>query len=132
MLHKWHRPTADLYRLSFYCAGEALYTNGEWCALTNCMVQGAAVKLLHMEYLDLAVEERVALLSALTSMALACEPIRDFISTQAEALAAPSRKVSFPSQPDPVEAWNKQTSQDSCSCRSSTDGCPPELMAAAL
>ncbi|KAK9833054.1 hypothetical protein WJX74_005940 [Apatococcus lobatus] len=52
----------------------------------------AAVKLLHMEYLDLGVEQRVALLAALTSMALTCEPIRDYISAQAEALAAPSRK----------------------------------------
>ena len=56
-------------------------------------MQEAAVKLLHMEYLDLHVEQRVSLLAALTSMALACEPIREHISAQAEALAAPSRKV---------------------------------------
>ena len=57
------------------------------------MLQEAAVKLLHMEYLDLQVEQRVSLLAALTSMALACEAIREHISAQAEALAAPSRKV---------------------------------------
>ena len=56
-------------------------------------MQEAAVKLLHMEYLDLGVEQRVAFLAALTSMALACEPIRVHISAKAEALAAPSRKV---------------------------------------
>lgn len=56
-------------------------------------MQEAAVKLLHMEYLDLGVKQRVALLTALTSMALTCEPIREHISAQAEALAAPSRKV---------------------------------------
>ena len=49
--------------------------------------------MLHTDYADLAVEQRVTILAALTAMALTCEPIREHIALQAEALAAPALKV---------------------------------------
>ena len=57
-------------------------------------MQGAALKLAYMEYADLRVGERLALLQGLLEMALEVESIREYISARVEAMAPPSRDKS--------------------------------------
>ena len=55
-------------------------------------MQGAALKLAYMEYADLGLEERLALLQALLEQALDCEVVRELITSKVEALALPRHK----------------------------------------
>lgn len=55
-------------------------------------VQGAALKLAYMEYADLALEERLALLQGLLEQALDCEVVRELITSKVEAMALPRQK----------------------------------------
>ena len=45
-----------------------------------------------MEYADLAVEERLALLQGLLEQALDCEVVREVITSKVEAMALPRQK----------------------------------------
>ena len=45
-----------------------------------------------MEYADLGLEERLALLQALLEQALDCEVVRDLITSKVEAMASPRQK----------------------------------------
>ena len=45
-----------------------------------------------MEYADLGLEERLALLQALLEQALDCEVVRELITSKVEALAIPRQK----------------------------------------
>lgn len=45
-----------------------------------------------MEYADLGLEERLALLQALLEQALDCEVVRELITSKVEALALPRHK----------------------------------------
>ena len=45
-----------------------------------------------MEYADLQLEERLALLQALLEQALDCELVRDLITSKVEAMALPRQK----------------------------------------
>ena len=56
------------------------------------LVQAAALKLAYMEYADLGVEERLALLQGLLEMALEVETIREYVSAKVEAMAPPSKR----------------------------------------
>lgn len=56
------------------------------------MMQAAALKLAYMEYADLAVGERLALLQGLLEMALEVETIREFVSAKVEAMAPLSKR----------------------------------------
>lgn len=51
--------------------------------------QAAALKLAYMEYADLDVQERLALLQGLLEQALDCEEVRDLITCKVEAMALP-------------------------------------------
>ena len=62
-----------------------------WVDAKSC-VQGAALKLAYMEYADLQLEERLALLQALLEQALDCELVRDLITSKVEAMALPRQK----------------------------------------
>ena len=55
-------------------------------------MQGAALKLAYMEYADLHLEERLALLQALVEQALDCEVVRELITSKVEAMALPHQK----------------------------------------
>lgn len=55
-------------------------------------MQGAALKLAYMEYADLQLEERLALLQSLLEQALDCELVRDLITSKVEAMALPRQK----------------------------------------
>ena len=55
-------------------------------------VQAAALKLAYMEYADLVVSERLALLQGLLEMALEVEAIREYVSAQVEAMAPLSKR----------------------------------------
>lgn len=55
-------------------------------------MQGAALKLAYMEYADLHLEERLALLQALLEQALDCEVVRELITSKVEAMALPRQK----------------------------------------
>ena len=57
-------------------------------------LQGAALKLAYMEYADLGVGERLALLQGLLEMALEVESIREYVSACVEVMAPPSRDKS--------------------------------------
>lgn len=55
-------------------------------------MQGAALKLAYMEYADLQLGERLALLQALLEQALDCELVRELITSNVEAMALPRQK----------------------------------------
>jgi len=57
-------------------------------------VQAAALKLAYMEYADLGLDERLALLQGLLEQALDCEEVRELITSKVEAMALPRQKVS--------------------------------------
>ena len=60
-------------------------------ALSGCSahLQAAALKLAYMEYADLDIQERLALLQGLIEQALDCEDVRDLITSKVEALSVP-------------------------------------------
>ena len=60
--------------------------------MIEACTQGAALKLSYMEYADLQLEERLALLQALLEQALDCEVVRDLITSKVEAMALPRPK----------------------------------------
>jgi len=55
-------------------------------------VQAAALKLAYMEYADLGLDERLALLQGLLEQALDCEEVRELITSKVEAMALPRQK----------------------------------------
>lgn len=55
-------------------------------------MQAAALKLAYMEYADLEVSERLALLQGLLEMALEVEAIREYVSAKVEAMAPLSKR----------------------------------------
>ena len=55
-------------------------------------VQAAALKLAYMEYADLGLEERLALLQGLLEQALDCEDVRELITSKVESMALPRQK----------------------------------------
>lgn len=56
------------------------------------LVQAAALKLAYMEYADLAVDERLALLQGLLEMTLEVETIREYVTAKVEAMAPLSKR----------------------------------------
>ncbi|DBB03841.1 TPA: hypothetical protein ACH3X1_012936 [Trebouxia sp. C0004] len=54
--------------------------------------KAAALKLAYMEYADLGLDERLALLQGLLEQALDCEEVRELITSKVEALALPRQK----------------------------------------
>ena len=56
-----------------------------------CM-QAAALKLAYMEYADLTLAERLALLQSLLEQALDCEVVRELITSKVDAMALPRQK----------------------------------------
>ncbi len=55
-------------------------------------MQAAALKLAYMEYADLGLDERLALLQGLLEQALDCEEVRELITSKVEAMALPRQK----------------------------------------
>lgn len=50
------------------------------------------MKLAYMEYADLGLDERLALLQGLLEQALDCEEVRELITSKVEAMALPRQK----------------------------------------
>ena len=50
------------------------------------------MKLAYMEYADLSLDERLALLQGLLEQALDCEEVRELITSKVETMALPRQK----------------------------------------